>query len=92
MVAASASAPLLLLTLWLPTALPGAGTASAAAADAARRPEVSTCGTGLTISGSPNAALNADYYADTFSQCGATNFQVKSETPTSMQLGSSFLS
>lgn len=51
-----------------------------------------TCGTGLTITGSPNAALNADYYADDFSRCGATNFMEKSGAPGAMRLGSSFLS
>ena len=54
--------------------------------------EENTCGSGLTISGSPNVALNADYYATTFSMCGATNFERKSESPSAMRLGSSFIS
>ena len=53
--------------------------------------DVGTCGTGLTISGSPNFALNTDYYADVFSQCGATGFQAKSGAPSAMRLGSSFI-
>ena len=50
------------------------------------------CTTGLTVTGSPNAALNADYYADTFSLCGSSSFGTKSLDPsTEMMLGSSWL-
>ena len=59
-------------------------------------PTSDTCSTGLTISGSANAALNADYYADSFSKCGAESFSRKPEggaSPgTQMRLSSYFLS
>eukprot|EP01050_Picozoa_sp_SAG11_P030435 SAG11_NODE_9007_length_954_cov_1.088889_1_plen_144_part_10 len=51
------------------------------------------CSTGLTVVGSPNAALNRDYYADTFSACGASSFVMKAmQRPESaLRLSSSFL-
>jgi hypothetical protein len=51
------------------------------------------CTAGLTVTGSPNAALfDADYYADTFSLCGFSSCGAKSSHPdTEMRLGSSWL-
>lgn len=51
-----------------------------------------TCSTGLTITGSPNAALNQDFYGEDFALCGATGYAVETVGTATLRLGSSFIS
>jgi sialidase-1 len=44
------------------------------------------CSTGLTVVISPDAALNCDYYADTFSVCGASSFTMQATQQAQLKL------